>query len=146
MQALAQSPATNKNKKMTYGQAMKMMTPFAELIVAANLTTQDTLVKGFNGLLSAASIGTTSAGVSIGQCMSQHLNAFSTSMDTSTELQNKREATAMTVNELQGNAKSAGCTFEGNFSRRNNVTNTHRAKKQRLKSSSEPKRTKGNAT
>ena len=83
---LAQSQAVKKNKKMTFGQAMNMMKPFAELIVAANLTTQDTLVKGFNGLLSAASMGVSSAGVSIEQCMSQHLNAFSTIKDTSTQL------------------------------------------------------------
>ena len=52
----------------------------------------------------------------------------------------------MTLDGLQCNVKSAGCNFEGNFSGGNNVSDNYRAKKQRLKLSSEPKRKKGESS
>jgi len=118
------------SKKLTYGNVINLMKPFAELVSCASISTQESLMKGFQGLYSAATMGMSNNSLCIDTTLHDHLRAFQSSMNDRQKDNRKRPP-------------EASSTGNGDFQRRNNVTNIHRPAKSRLRSSLESKKKKG---
>jgi len=127
----------NKIFQITFGNVIKMMKPYTEMVASASIFDQTELMKGFQGLYSAAMMSKSNGEMSLENTLSQHLGAFNNSIG-NVETNNRKRP----PEELPQGIMMEGATSMGNFQRRNNVINNHRPNKGRMRSALESRLTK----